>query len=271
MDRALTVDRLSVHYAGARSPALLRLSFELAEGAALAVLGPAGGGKTTLLHAVAGLLHAQDHAVVEGTVRVGNAEPHSPSTMTAFPAVSMLPQDPRHIVSGFVPTVEEELKITLRQAHTPPERWEAQIRSVLERLPIDHLLNRAPATLSGGEMQTVGLAIAAVASPDVLCLDEPATALDQGRLDDLARFVLRRPRNLAVLLADTSLHAPALACEQVIVLDQGSAVFAGTRETFWQRLPEFQDLVTLGAWLDLWHAHKSLNDRKFQDVLEYAC
>lgn len=271
MDRALSVDRLSVHYSGGRSPALLRLSFELPEGASLAVLGPAGGGKTTLLQAIAGLLHAQDHAVVEGTVRIGNAEPHSQATMTAFPVVSMLPQDPRHIISGFVPTVEEELQITLHQARIPSGNTAAHIRSIVERLPIAHLLGRSPATLSGGEMQTVSLAIAAVADPCILCLDEPATALDQGRVDDLTRFVLRRPRGMAILLADTTLHAPALACERVIVLDRGSAVFAGSREVFWQRLPEFQDLVTLGAWLDLWHRRGSLDARTFENVLERAC
>lgn len=271
MDRSLTVDRLSVHYAGARSPALLRLSFDLNAGDALAVLGPAGGGKTTLLHAIAGLLHAQDHTIIEGTVRVGSAEPHSSATLTAFPAVSMLPQDPRHNISGFVPTVEEELHLTLRQARVPPEHWEALIRSIVERLPIGHLLSRSPATLSGGEMQTAALAISAVAGPDILCLDEPASALDQGRVDDLTRFILHRPDGMSVLLADSTLHAPALACERVIVLDHGSAIFAGDRETFWQRLPEFQDLVTLGSWLDVWHRKSVLDLQTFRSLLERAC
>jgi energy-coupling factor transporter ATP-binding protein EcfA2 len=271
MDRALTVDRLSAHYAGARSPALLRLSFDLAKGDSLAILGPAGAGKTTLLHAIAGLLHAQEGAVVEGNIRVGNADPYAATTLTAFPAVSMLPQDPRHTISGFVPTVQEELQITLRQARIPMEQWEMHLHAIMDRLPIAPLLTRAPGTLSGGEMQTVALAIAAVSVPAILCLDEPATALDQGRVDDLTRFILRRPPEMAIIVADATLHAPVLACKRTIVLDHGSMVFAGSREDFWQRLPEFQDLVALGAWLDLWHVRSSFDAPTFQNVLERAC
>jgi energy-coupling factor transporter ATP-binding protein EcfA2 len=247
------------------------MSVHVARGEGLAVLGPAGAGKTTFLHAVAGLLHAQEHAELGGDIRLDEGEPLSRSTLTAFPTVAMLPQDPRHIVSGFVPTVEEEIGLTLRQAMVPPGDREAAKRSILGQLPISHLMSRHPATLSGGEMQTVALAIAAVATPKLLLLDEPTTALDQGRLDDLTRFLLRRRPDLAVILADATLHAPALVCDQVVVLDQGSIAFSGSRESFWQRLPEFQDLVTLGPWLDLWHRHSDLDAETFRSVLERTC
>jgi energy-coupling factor transporter ATP-binding protein EcfA2 len=271
MDRVLATDRLSVHYLGARSPALLRLSFQLPEGRSMAVLGPSGAGKTTLLQALAGLLYAQEHSSVEGRITLNDVEAYSPALTTAFPTVAMLPQEPRHIISGFVPTVEQELEITLRQARIPPQEWEAYKLSILGQLPISHLLQRSPGTLSGGEIQTVALAIAAIATPTVLLLDEPTTALDQGRMDDLTRFVLRRQPRMSVVLADTTLHGTVLACEHVLVLDRGTAVFWGSREEFWERLPEFQDLVTLGAWLDLWHQRRSIDAGTFRALLEGLC
>jgi energy-coupling factor transporter ATP-binding protein EcfA2 len=271
MVRALTVDRLSVHYAGARSPALHRASFGLDAGSSLAVLGSAGAGKTTLLQSLAGLLHAQPHAHVEGTIQIGQRQAHSVTTTTAFPAVSMLPQDPRNIVTGFVPTVYDEILITLRQALIPVDAWDEHVSTLLGQVPITPLLPRDPRTLSGGEMQAVALGIAAVARPVLLLLDEPATALDQERVDDLLRFVLRRDSRMAVIVADTTLHAAILGCERVIILDRGNTVFFGTREEFWQRLPEFQDHVTLGGWIDLWHRRSVLSAGDFRAILETVC
>ncbi len=271
MARTLTVDRLGVHYAGGLSPALVRLSFELEEGASLAVLGPAGAGKTTLLHAVAGVLSGQEHASLEGSIQVRTQQILAPGTLTAFPAVSMLPQDPRHIISGFVATVEEELDLSLRQALVPAEEWSAHKASIVSQIPIVHLLQRHPSTLSGGEIQTVALAIAAVAAPKVLLLDEPVTSLDQGRQEDLTRFLLRRPRTLTVIVADMVLHPAVLACDRILVLEHGSVVFSGTREAFWTRLPEFQDLVTLGTWLELWHTRGTVSQSAFRLLLEGLC
>ena len=271
MARTLTVDRLGVHYAGGLDPAIVRLSFELAGGASLAIIGPAGAGKSTLLHSIAGVLFAQEHATLEGRVRIGSDEPHSGRTMTAFPAVAMLPQEPRHLISGFVQTVEDELDLTLQQARIPAEQWDDRKRSILSQLPIAHLLARQPSTLSGGEIQIVAFAIAAVASPDILLLDEPVTSLDQGRQDDLTRFLRRRPHTMSVIVADMVLHPAVLACERILVLEHGAVVFSDTREAFWERLPEFQDLVTLGAWLELWHKRRTISQSSFHSLLERLC
>ena len=271
MDRFLATDHLSVHFAGGRAPALDRITLEMPSGGSLAVLGPSGSGKTTLLLTLAGLMHAQEHARVDGTIVVDDLKSFGSKTWTAFPSVSMVPQDARHVFSGFVPTVREECQLTLRQAQVPSELWEEAVRTIAEALHIVPLLDRDPRTLSGGETQSVALAIMSVARPSLLLLDEPAASLDQDRLDALTRFLLRRPVGLAVIVADTCLHPAVLACNRVAILQSGRLAFHGTREEFWLRLPEFQDLVTLGPWLEVRRAHASPDAASFRRALEEAC
>jgi energy-coupling factor transporter ATP-binding protein EcfA2 len=208
---------------------------------------------------------------VDGLINVVQLDPSRRNPWATFPAVSMVPQDPRHALSGFVPTVREECHLTLRQANVGEELWPTAVQVIAETLNIVHLLDRDPRTLSGGETQSVALAIMAVARPSLLLLDEPATSIDQDRLDALTRFLLHRPARLGVMLADTALHASVLACDRILVLERGRSVYLGAREDFWLRLPEFQDLVTLGSWLDVRRAHRNPDAAAFLSALELAC
>lgn len=271
MGRTLHIDRLTVQYASANSTAVDRLTLDVKAGGSLALLGPSGSGKSTTLSAVAGIFEGHHHVRSSGSIRLAAGPDVASPKRPGFPAVAMLPQDPRHVLSGFVPSVREEFQLTLRQAGAPESDWGALTQQVVSALDIEHLLDRDPGTLSGGEVQSVALATMAIARPEILLLDEPASALDQERLGRLTKFLLHRPDGVSVILADTTLHPAVLACEDVAIIERGGLVFRGTREEFWRRLPEFQDLVSMGDWLDVRRLYRESEPHEFRSVLEEVC
>ncbi len=144
------------------------VSFEVPAGSHAVLAGPSGTGKTTTLEAVCGL-----RRIDAGKIVVDGRE------------VTRLPPAERRI--GFVPqdgalfphlTVRENAGFALKVMGWNRERQEARVRELADRLGILPLLDRPVTGLSGGEKQRVALARALAASPPVLLLDEPLSALD---------------------------------------------------------------------------------------------
>lgn len=152
----------------AGSFALSGVSFAVPAGAYAVLMGRTGCGKTTLLEAVAGL-----RPVTAGRVRLTGRD-----VTAARPAergIGYVPQD----LALFPPlTVRQHLSFALdvRRVSRPAVR--ARVAELAGLLGLDHLLDRKPAGLSGGEGQRVALGRALAHRPAVLLLDEPLSALD---------------------------------------------------------------------------------------------
>ncbi|HIF32321.1 MAG TPA: ABC transporter ATP-binding protein [Planctomycetes bacterium] len=140
------------------------VTFELRAGERLALLGPTGGGKTTLLRSIAGLDVPTAGDISLGDRSISNLPPHQRRLSFVFQDRILYP----HL------TVRENLSLA-----TPPAGSRTiPIARVTELLHITHFLDRRPDQLSGGEQQRVAIARALAASPQVLCLDEPFNNLD---------------------------------------------------------------------------------------------
>ncbi|MGH3170095.1 MAG: ABC transporter ATP-binding protein [Trebonia sp.] len=152
------------------------ISLAVAEGEFVCVIGTSGGGKTTLLRTIAGLL-----PVASGAVTLGGARVTAPS-----PRAAMVFQ---HF--GLFPwkTVRSNVAYGLRVQGRPvdPDR----VRQLLATLKLDKVADYYPAQLSGGMKQRVGIARALAVEPEVLLLDEPFSALDAITRESLQNEVLR--------------------------------------------------------------------------------
>lgn len=180
-----------------------RLDFpdvQLAQGQALLLSGPSGSGKSTWLSLVAGLrrpgwgrlvVAGQDLTALRGAaVDAWRAS-----------ALGFLPQR-LHLSESL--TVADNLALVSFAAGTPHDG--ARVLSMLQRLGVDHLMQRRPSALSGGQAQRVALARAVLARPRVLLADEPTASLDTGAaqtaMDLLAEVAQAEGASLVVTTHD---------------------------------------------------------------------
>jgi thiamine transport system ATP-binding protein len=167
-------------------------------GAFCALIGPSGGGKTTLLNTIAGF-----ERIARGQLSFGGVD-LAPLAPAARP-VTVLFQD--HNLFAHL-DVTANVAIGLKPDLRLDAAQRAEVADALTRVGLAGKEGRRPADLSGGERQRVGLARALVRNRPLLLLDEPFAALDPGLRRDMIALVdeLRRERGATVLL---SLHTPA--------------------------------------------------------------
>lgn len=158
---------------------LVDLSFAVPEGRYGVLMGGTGSGKTTLIEVVCGLRRARRGRVLVGGRDVTREQPGSRG-------IGYVPQD-----AALFPTktVAAHLAWPLGLRSWPRDQRQARVRSLAERLGIDHLLMRMPQGLSGGERQRVALGRALSFHPRVLLLDEPLSAVDESRHEELCRLL----------------------------------------------------------------------------------
>lgn len=201
--------------------ALKGVTFRIAPGEAVALIGANGAGKSTLL------LHLNGYLMpAMGEVRVGGTRLTRETAAGVRRAVGMVVQDPDDQL--FMPTVAEDVAFGPLNAGLPPDDVERRVATALERVGMSHLRDRPPYKLSAGEKRAVAIATALVLSPDVLVMDEPSSNLDpRGR----RRLIgLLRSFEHTRIIATHDLELVVEVCSRVIVLDGGKIVAQGPTE-----------------------------------------
>ena len=166
-----------VRYEYERVAALQGLSLRVRAGERIALLGANGSGKSTLLRLMDAL-----HFACKGTLRFrGAALTEAVMEDDAFALgfrrrVGMVFQNPD--IQLFNPTVFDEVAFGPLQLGWPREEILERVHATLQWIGAEHLKDRAPYRLSGGEKKRVAIASVIVLNPDVLLLDEPTSALD---------------------------------------------------------------------------------------------
>ena len=200
----VVLDRVSVELGGARI--LREVSLTISEREFVCVIGTSGGGKTTLLRTIAGLL-----APVSGTVSLAGSPVRGPSPRAAlvFQHFGLFPWK----------TVRSNIAYGLRVQGRPVDP--ARVSSLLEALHLRGVENLYPAQLSGGMKQRVGIARALAAEPDLLLLDEPFSAVDAITRESLQNEVLRlweTHERMTALLVTHDIDEAILMADRVVVV-----------------------------------------------------
>jgi molybdate/tungstate transport system ATP-binding protein len=188
----------------------------------LIVIGRTASGKTTLLKMIAGAYRPSSGKILIGGFDITAAPPERRN-------VAYVSQ----IFSSFDPmNVQGNIEFGLKARGIPRSKRDELVRGISKDLDIEHLLHRAPATLSGGEQQRVSLARALVTKPRVLLLDEPLSMIDPETKGSIIRLLKAIPEKYKIPVVHVTHEwdeAYALA-DRVAVIHQGSMVEVGTPE-----------------------------------------
>ncbi|MCS7125904.1 MAG: sugar ABC transporter ATP-binding protein, partial [Aigarchaeota archaeon] len=144
------------------------VSFEVLDGEFVVLLGPSGCGKTTTLRCIAGLETPDEGEIYIGDKLVNDLPPKDRDVAMVFQSYALYP----HM------TVFDNLAFPLKMRKYAKEEINKRVKEVVKLLKIDHLLDRKPRQLSGGEQQRVALGRALVRNPKVWLMDEPLSNLD---------------------------------------------------------------------------------------------
>ena len=169
------ISHLSYWYPGATEPALRDVSLLIDAGLTV-VSGPSGGGKSTLLRVLNGLVPHFHGGRIAGAAEVEGQDVVSTPTRRLARTVGFVFQDPE--LQTVYDVVDREVAFGLENIALPPREMAARVEEALHAAGIDHLAGRSVRTLSGGERQRVALASALAMRPRLVVLDEPTSQLD---------------------------------------------------------------------------------------------
>ena len=216
---------LTVSYPHAAAPALAGVDAWLRAGELVAIAGPNGGGKTTLLRALLGSVE-----LTSGEAKVAGRPIDSVSKAELARIVAALPQREE---PAFALRVAEFVQLG-RYAHLGPftpvgAEDRALVRDALERCDAWELRERTIDTLSGGEWQRIRVARALAQAPRALLLDEPTAALDVRHTMELLELVRDLVAGgLGALVVTHELNLAARFADRVILLAGGTVQAVGT-------------------------------------------
>ena len=233
-DAPIAVTDLRIGYRHGRGPyhaVVHGVSFEVERGATLALVGQSGSGKSTIAHAIAGLLPANGR-VLGGSVRVHGKDvtgfgPKQWRTLHGS-TIGFVPQDPLSSLDPLARVGRQIAQSLAVHKTVPKAEIDREVITLLEHVGIGNAAQRArsyPHELSGGQLQRVLIAIALAARPSILIADEPTSALDvtvQKRILDLLG-ALADELGLTTLLITHDLALAHERSDEIVVLNEGEA------------------------------------------------
>ncbi len=223
----ITVDKICVRYNS--SEVLSDISFNIAAGDYLGIVGPNGSGKTTLIRAMFGLV-----GLSKGTVKIFGKDV---SEFREWHKIGYLPQKLFSFNGHFPATVKEIVALGLLSQKKFPKRMstgdETAVNKVLESLELVKIKDKLIGELSGGQQQRVLLARAMVGEPEVLVLDEPTTALDPEIRERFSAVLeeLNRKSGLTIVLVTHDIMNIGRYASKLLYIDR-KLIFHGNFDNF---------------------------------------
>jgi cobalt/nickel transport system ATP-binding protein len=211
-----------------RVPALQGLSLRVRSGERIALLGANGSGKSTLLRVMDALHFASKGALRFRGVALTEAAMEDDGFALDFRRrVGMVFQNPD--IQLFNPTVFDEVAFGPLQLGWPREEILERVHATLQWISAEHLKDRAPYRLSGGEKKRVALASVIVLDPDVLLLDEPTAALDPRSQSQVIELLESWNNGQKTIITATH-HLEILSeiSDRAVVLERGAVVADAT-------------------------------------------
>lgn len=217
----ITFEHVSFSYE-AQTPVLHDVSFHIAPGEAVGLIGANGAGKSTIMKLLLGLLPC-----TEGRILVDGITVEKKTLPQIRRILGFVLQDSDNQM--FMPTVFEDMMFAPRNYGLSKEEAEEKVDSVLEQLGLTQLKHRYNHKISGGEKRMAAIATILAMEPKAILMDEPSIALDPVNRRTVINTV--NTLNMTKLIASHDLDMILDSCDRVLLLSGGQLVADGSAET----------------------------------------
>ncbi|MBA2719261.1 MAG: ABC transporter ATP-binding protein [Chloroflexi bacterium] len=224
----LLLEGATYRYAGYATEVLHDVDLRLDDGEIVGLVGPNEAGKSTLCLVASGLAPASVGGSLKGTLTLDGTPAAGLETHELAQRVVVGFQNPNTQRSGIAATVFEEIAIGPMNLGLPVTETVARTREAIARLRLEHLVERDPQRLSGGQAQLVGIAALLAMRPRHVILDEPTAQLDPAGTH-LVGEALRAlaGTGASLLIAEHKTDLLDEVCGRIIVIDGGRIVLDG--------------------------------------------
>ena len=221
MTTLLEAKEVTKIYGKSGHPSLNKVSFRVAEGEFIGIMGASGSGKTTLLNVLSTI-----DTPTSGSIWINNVNLINLNHTSAA--------DFRRDNLGFIfqeyflldsLTIRENIAVPLTLQKLPPQKIESMVRSLAERFGIASQLNKYPHELSGGQRQRASAARAIIKKPSILFADEPTGALDSSSATELLNTLYESNKELqtTILMVTHDAYAASFA-NRILIFKDGCII-----------------------------------------------
>ncbi|MFN8380499.1 MAG: ABC transporter ATP-binding protein [Anaerolineales bacterium] len=207
-------------------PLLRDISFTVAEGETVCLLGASGSGKSTILKMISGLEFPESGQILFNGIDLAQTPPHLRDFGLVFQDYGLFP----HL------NVFDNVAFGLKIRNLPTDKIQLRVAALLEQVNLTGFEKRKVTDLSGGEQQRIALARALAPQPRLLMFDEPLGALDRAMKEDLLnelRMILHKTKIPAIYVTHDQEEAITIA-ERILVLHEGVIIRDGTPDELWK-------------------------------------
>jgi len=202
---------------------LRNINLSIEKGEFVAIIGKNGSGKTTLCNVIRGFIPHFYHGTISGSITVNGKNVLEEGIGILSQDVGYVFQNPFNQNSGIKVTVYEEIAYGLENLGIARSEIFDRVDAVIQLLNIEHLADKHPMKLSGGQCQRVALASVIVMEPEVLIIDEPTSQLDPKGTEDVFKIIdTMKKKGKTTILVEHKIDRIAEYANRVILMDAGT-------------------------------------------------
>ena len=225
-------DNFYYRYKGNEEYALnnINLNIEDIENKFILLCGETGSGKTSLIRCMNGLIPQFYAGFYKGKVFIQGKDTTETPIADLSTEVGIVFQNPENQLISM--NVEHEIAFGLENLGVPPKEISYRIKESASLTEIEHILDKAPFELSGGEQQRVAIASILVLEPKILILDEPTALLDPYMARKIINLLqeIKGEKNITVLISEHRLDLILPFADQLILMKNGGVIEHGSCE-----------------------------------------
>lgn len=217
-------------YKGIKEYAINNVNLNIESGKFILLAGQTGSGKTTLIRCMNGLIPQFYAGFYKGKVMVNGNDTSKVPIADLSTEVGIVFQNPENQLIAM--NVEHELSFGLENLGIPKDVIQERIDEASKLTNIEHLMEKAPFELSGGEQQRVALASVIALEPRILVLDEPTALLDPRMAQNIINLLekIKKEKEMTIIISEHRLDLLFPIVDEIILIDNGMILEHGEKD-----------------------------------------